>query len=342
MVSSIFITKTSKLKGPQKQKKYGKLVFIMKNMEQEKGRKLNLQFFAEPGEDAGTPPTSDSGNYEGNTGDNGDQAFTPSTNDTGGQGQTQFTPEQYQNAIKGMNQAQQEAAAYRKLGLKPEEIQEQIQLARSIQDNPQQLVESYLQQNPQVFQTLLQQRMGFQQQPADPYAVLADITDPTEYGKKLAQINEQQSKKIFEEQYGPKIKAIEQTFQQQKEASIQTNVNNQITDFAKAYPDSGITQEAVWKAIKQSNIPINMLEQVPSLVNMAIIDAAGGLQQYNEKIGNSKVQKHQQEIISNARSTAQLSPSGGINAISANAQLEGTALRDAAQTRLAQIMAAQK
>jgi hypothetical protein len=311
----------------------------MENMEQAIGG-LNLQFFAEPGGGAENPPSGNevSNSYGAGT-DEGNQAGGPLTNDSGNQSQS-ITTEQYQNAIKGMNQAQQEAAAYRKLGMSPEQIQQYAQFYQQANENPQAIIDNYFNQNPQAFQTLLQQRMGLQQQPLDPYVELNDVSDPVEYAKKIAQINERQVEKMFEEKYGKKIAAMEQYNQQQQDAISEAKVNAQIKAFVEFYPDSGITADAVWKSIRSQRIPLNVLDAKPGLVRDEIANVMGGWDKYDEFIGKSRVQKHQQEIIDNNKSTAQLSPSGGVNAVTANAGLQGAALRDAAQARLAQIVTA--
>jgi len=319
-------------------------------MEQAEGFKANLQFFAEPGDEAGTPPNE--GNYDGNSGDSGDQATTPSINDTGSQGQTQFTPEQYQNAIKGMNQAQQEAAAYRKLGLTPEQVQERNQFYQQANENPQQLIENYVSQNPQMFQALMQKfgpqmatqmMFGNTQQSQDPYAKLADICDPVEYAKEMAQINKQQNEKMFEEQYGSKIKAIEQTFQQQKDTAIQAKINDQINAFVKTYPDSGVTADAIWKSVQKQGIPLNVLEMKPGLIRDEIANAMGGWDKYDEFIGKINVQKNKEQILSNRQSTAQLTPPGGVPTIIGNQPFQDEAkIKEAGLAMIANIMAAQK
>lgn len=321
----------------------------MKNMEQAEGFKANLQFFAEPGDGAETPPNEE--NYDGNLGDSEGQAITPPTNEPVGQTQTQFTPEQYQNAIKGMNQAQQEAAAYRKLGLTPEQIQERNQFYQQASENPQQLIENYVLQNPQMFQTLMQKfgpqmatQMMFNnmQQPQDPYVELNDISDPIEYGKKLAQINEQQSKKIFEEQYGSKIKAIEQSFQQQKDAANQAKINEQINAFIKTHPDSGVTTDAIWQSIQKQGIPLDVLIMKPGLIRDEIANAMGGWDKYEEFIGKINVQKNKEQILSNRQSTAQLTPQGGIPAITGTEPLQNEKqLQQAAHAMYANMRAAQ-
>jgi hypothetical protein len=340
--------------GPQNKTIGERLVFIMKNMEQAEGFKANLQFFAEPGYGAETPPSEE--NYDGNSGDSEGQAVTPPTNEPVGQTQTQFTPEQYQNAIKGMNQAQQEAAAYRKLGLTPEQIQERNQFYQQASENPQQLIENYVLQNPQMFQTLMQKfgpqmatQMMFNnmQQPQDPYTELGDISDPIEYAKRHDAIHdalrEKELEKMFEEKYGSKIKAIEQTFQQQKDAVSHAKINDQINAFIKTHPDSGVTTDAIWQSIQKQGIPLDVLIMKPGLIRDEIANAMGGWDKYEEFIGKINVQKNKEQILNNRQSTAQLTPSGGVPAVTGNQPFQDEAkIKEAGLAMIANIMAAQK
>ena len=273
--------------------------------------------------------------------------LTPATTTTDGgqanvqpQGQESFTnvdpntlPPELQGIYKNLQgdytRKMQEVSPWRKTveqfgGMTPEQLRQQVEFAQYVQ-NPEytpKVIKDYIQQNPQMFATLVQE-LGpqlamqnlfggnFGQKAQDPYAELADISDSVEYARKHDQIREQLKEKEWEQKYGQRIGSIEQNLKQQRDSAIKSNVDTRLDAYVKNLADAGITKESIWGVINAEKIPMEALQQRPWLVESAVIQAAGGIDKYNEIIGNSKVKNYTTQVQQNQK-VATTTPVGGV------------------------------
>lgn len=307
------------------------------NMEQAE-RFFDLQFHSdEPGAGSGSPPAV--GNDTQVTQIAGDQttgqAVTPPSGGNQPANQGQSLEQQLQAAIKGMNEAQRERAAWLNVAKEygfnsAEEAKQAFEIYKMINQDPLPLAKQYFSQNPDALATLLRENPmqaaqlfgqvfnGGQAPNSDPYAKYEGIDNIPELVKAIQTDTINQVKEMLKQELGQTVRPIQQTLQAQKEAEIRSKANNRIDEFIKTYPQAGITKEKVWETVQKIGVPLTTIEAQPWLIDGIMMESIGGRDEFIKRISTQSVQQYQQQVQSNATSTAQLTPSGGIPAVEGN------------------------
>lgn len=240
----------------------------------------------------------------------------------------------YKNMLADYTRKTMEVAPLRKLaeetGMTVDQIREQLNYATSITKDPKAAVKEYLAQdqaallellreNPMQAAQIMGQVFNNGQAPnANPYAKYADYDNIPDLLKAYDADNMSKFEKLLESRLGPVVQPIQQQFQAQRETAIKSQANGRIDEFIKAYPQAGITQEAVWETVKKIGVPLSTIETQPWLIDSLMIESIGGQNEFAKRISNQSVQQYQKQVQSNATSTAQLTPTGGIPAVMGN------------------------
>ena len=298
------------------------------NMEQAK-RFFDLQFHSEePGAESGTPPAMGSETQGSQNAGTLGQAVTSS----GGTNQSTNNQPQvvdwntHQAAIKGMNEAQRIKAEWEKTAKEygfnsVEDAKQAFQTYKVLNENPIALAKEYFSQRPDDLAALLRENPmqaaqlfgqvfdNGQVPNTDPYAKYGDIDNIPDLVKAIEADTAIKFEKMIENKLGPVVQPIQQQFQTQYEERIKTRENARIPE--------GV-QQAVWDKVREIGVPFNLIEKQPWLIDGLIIEASGGLDKYGENLKNSGITNYKQQVQSNAQSTAQLTPVGGIPAVDGN------------------------
>ncbi len=293
------------------------LNMLVNQMEQAKGFKFDLQFFAEePGVGAGTPP---SGGTEGNVVGNATtgQAATPPSNAQNANPKT-VDWDTHQAAVREMNAKQQEAAGWRNVAKEygfdsAEQAKQAFQVYKAVNDPNQAgaMVKNYLAQNPDVLVGMLRENpmqaaqiMGQvfngQQVQTSPYE---NVTTYDELGNIVVNQSTQEALKKVQQQYDPRLSAIENYVKQQYEAGIKARENSRIPENIR---------DAVWEQVNKVGIPFNVIDAQPWIIDGLIVNAMGGREKYEESIRASSAQKFTDKVIQNNANTATLTPGSGV------------------------------
>jgi hypothetical protein len=275
-----------------------------------------------PGGGTGNPPATEGSQNVGiDTNTQANQPANVSNQPTSNQPQT-VDYAAHQAAIREMNAKQQEVAAWRKAGFNsPEEAAQVLQKYQEYQEtwqNPYPAIIDLLKQNPMQAAQLFGQVFNGQQVQSDPYEKYSQYETMPELVKAIQTDMMGQVEKLIDTKVNPVVQPIQQTLQAQKEATIKAQANSQIDSFIQTYPQAGVTQQAVWDLAKSKGIPMTTLESNPSLVDWLMMESIGGRDEFIKRISNQSVQQYQKQVQSNAQSTAQLTPTGGIPVIPGN------------------------
>jgi hypothetical protein len=304
------------------------LIMFQKNSEQVSQVRFDLQFFAEPGGEPASPPMTEGNQNVVSPGTTSQAINSPDV--TSGQVQTGQTPEQQlQAALSGMSAAQREKAAWEKTAREygfnsvdeAKAAFQSHQEYQALKSNPLPTIVEILKSNPMQAAQIYGQIFNNQQPQASPYE---NITTYDEFGNAIIP----EAVKAVDQKYNPRLTAVENFIQRQYESGIQTRENARISEFASKYPNAGITPEAVWGKVREIGIPLSTIDQQPWVVDGIITQIMGGLGKSIENlagpIGEQKVKNYQQQVLSNATSTAQVTPTGGTVAATSKIPLQGS------------------
>lgn len=305
------------------------LKLMFKNdMEQAKGLKMDLQFFAEPDPGAGTPPTGQ-GSVSQSAG-TVDQTSQSTSYSSGQSGQSQpassGAPNDPQAMLRAMNEAQRQAAearktleTYQKYG-NPDELGQRLGQLEYIEQNTQAVIEDYVTRNPQIFNVLAQkigpqaafQAIGqqmFGQQQQDPFQKYQDITDPAELARTMYGDMRQEFQQILKQELQQVAAPVQQLQTNAQRMAVETKLDLIQPRLQKL----GITKEQVMQTIEAQKMPYGVVTSTPFLFEAAITQTAGGLDKVLELSGSAAVQTRQQEILNNFQTTPTLTPGGGVH-----------------------------
>ncbi len=272
--------------------------------EQAKGINFDLQFFAEPGEDPGTPPNNEPAVNTAPPVNASKAVISPDTT----VGQTAQQPvnyeQQYNAAIKGMNEAQRERAEWANIAKEygfnsPEEAKQAFvshQEYQALLNNPFPAILETLKNNPMQAAQIFGQVFNNQQPQTDPYAKYAEYDNMPDLVKTIQSDILGQVEKI--------VQPIQQNFQSQYEAGVKNRENARIPEASR---------EAVWNEVKRIGIPMATIDAQPWIIDGLIIQLSGGREKYEESIRTAAtaatVQKVTDKITQN-NNVATVSPSG--------------------------------
>jgi hypothetical protein len=279
---------------------------MIKNLEQ--GFKFNRQFFApDDGANIGAESISTPA-LEPSVSDLGQAATQPNGEQPASFAQyakvdinsipEQLRPilqEKISNIDKTFTQTMQEIAPVRKLmeqsGMTADQISQAIEITKYISENPGDAFVELAERVGvnQAFNQLVQkvgylaamqmmtQGMGqVNQQPEpDPFA-------EDDYAQKLIQVAKAEAIKEYEQKYGTKIQTLEQAEQARKNEALETRIDTNIKKALEGFEETGITHEQVKRILIEKRY-------TPENAEKAVIDAMGGLGNYNTYLTNKAI-----------------------------------------------------
>jgi hypothetical protein len=279
---------------------------MIQNMEQVKRFDFDLQFFAEPGGEPGTPPMDDgNANTNVDTSARQDQANTPSS---GGMTQQQMVDwNTHQAALRGMNEAQKKASEYEKAlnGRAIDQVLERAAYADAIDSDVPGAIRIALQKDRALAFQLYGELFGDQQQQQKQTSPYGDVSDYDEFGNRV----ESRTVEKVDQKYDPRLSKLENWVQQQYELGIKTKTNAMIPQEM---------QNAFWDQVAKFGIPIKTIEEYPLVVDGLIVQLSGGLTKYEESIRTAAQVQTAQNLTNKVKANANvatLTPGGGPPAV---------------------------